>query len=47
MCLFTFSSSTPYKTAHLRHVLTSLEKFFGPQRTLNFAEEDMKLGGCW
>lgn len=47
MYLFTFSSSTPYKTAHLRHLLTSLEKFFGPQRTLNFAEEDMKLGGCW
>lgn len=40
------NSSTPYKTAHLRHLVTHLEKFFGPQRTLNYAEEDMKLGGC-
>ncbi|KFM56816.1 hypothetical protein X975_20019, partial [Stegodyphus mimosarum] len=39
--------SSPYRTAHLRHLVTNLERFYRRmQSPENFAEEDMKLGGC-
>ncbi|GIY07031.1 cadherin-like and PC-esterase domain-containing protein 1 [Caerostris extrusa] len=38
--------SSPYKTAHLHQLVTSLEKLYGPAKSYeNYVEEDMKLGG--